>query len=304
MAEKILIVDDAKEVLDLIQAMLEGQNYEVVTALNGVEGLAKARQDHPAMIIADVLMPEMDGFIFFKELRKDPQTAKIPVLILTARAKMEDSFRAIGVDGFLPKPIDPNKLLAEVAREVSMFIREKDKLEKQKEVPQTVESLSEYREPSHPTQKKLFIPEQGNKRVVIFGYERSVTEEMAKQLEEKKCQVLSTDNDEELVQILDQEVPALLFMEIKTETTVPFVSVLTVANSVLRSKEMVGRDAVNTDVILYKVHQAVSGVTAMGGDVTDMDNILIECQDIGYTKYIGLYSPFTFMMKIKDFLVK
>ncbi|HQP11921.1 MAG TPA: response regulator, partial [Candidatus Omnitrophota bacterium] len=87
MKQKILLVDDAREILDLMQAMLEGQGYEVIVATNGVEGLAKAKKDRPQLIIADVLMPEMDGYLFFKELRKDPATERIPVLIITARAK-------------------------------------------------------------------------------------------------------------------------------------------------------------------------------------------------------------------------
>lgn len=304
MEQKILIVDDAQEVLDLIQAMLEGQGYVVVTARNGLEGLEQARKEKPKMIIADVLMPEMDGFVFFKELRKDPRTAKVPVLILTARAKMEDSFRAMGVDGFLPKPIDANKLLAEVAREMSVFIKEKDNVDEQRVAPQTVDDLEEKGKPAvdAPAQKG---GTPGQKKVVVFGYEKNVVNEISKQLEEKRCQVVPVYDDDRLVLEIEKLDPDIVFAELRPGTQTPMEESLATINAVIQKKELERfEEKPRAAVILYKVHQAVSGVTTMASDMADTENLLKQCQEIGFSKYLGLYSPFTFLMKIKEFLRK
>ena len=93
--KKILVVDDDTGVLNVLRLMLEDAGYEVALAENGGEGILKAKADPPDLIISDILMPIMDGFIFYKALRKDKKTASIPILILTARGQMEDSFRAI-----------------------------------------------------------------------------------------------------------------------------------------------------------------------------------------------------------------
>ena len=86
MAEKILLVDDDPDILDAITMILESQGYQVVTARDGVEGLASLRAEKPAMMILDLLMPKMDGLAVCKELQ-DPRWARyrdIPILILTS----------------------------------------------------------------------------------------------------------------------------------------------------------------------------------------------------------------------------
>ncbi len=302
MKQKILLVDDAREILDLMQAMLEGQGYEVIVATNGVEGLAKAKKDRPQLIIADVLMPEMDGYLFFKELRKDPATERIPVLIITARAKMEDSFRAIGVDGFLVKPIDANKLFAEVARELSVFIKDKDNLSTQDLSPQTVEDLQQK---SSPSAAQMSGAASSGKRILLYGYEKNVLREMSQQLQQKRCAVTVAEDMHQLGLLIERADPHIIFLEVKPDAAVSLESVLTAVHSVLQSRDVQHHDPrFVVDIIIYKVHHAVSGVTAIASDVADTDNVLAQCARIGYTKYIGLYSPFTFYLKIKDFLRK
>ena len=86
MQEKILAVDDDPDILDAVSMILESQGYQVVTARDGVEGLANLKAEKPDMLILDLLMPKMDGFAVCKELQ-DPRWAKyrgIPILILTS----------------------------------------------------------------------------------------------------------------------------------------------------------------------------------------------------------------------------
>ena len=305
MKQKILLVDDAREILDLMQAMLEGQGYEVVVAINGVEGLAKAKAERPHLIIADVLMPEMDGYLFFKELRKDPGTERIPVLIITARAKMEDSFRAIGVDGFLVKPIDANKLFSAVARELSVFIKDKDNISTQDPNPQTVEDLQQRGATEAVSAVPSFGDSSGGKRILLYGYEKNVLREMSQQLEKKRARVTIADDERQLGLLIGEIDPHIIFLEVKPDAAVSLENVLTIVHSALQSRDIEHYDPqLTADIIVYKVHHAVSGVTTIASDVADTDNILAECAEIGYTKYIGLYSPFTFYLKVKDFLRK
>lgn len=114
MAKRILIVDDEQSILEMTALILGKRGYDVVTAANGLLALAEVKRQRPDLILADVIMPEMDGYTFYKELKKDIATADIPVLVITARGKMEDTFKVMGVDGFIAKPILPEELYAEI----------------------------------------------------------------------------------------------------------------------------------------------------------------------------------------------
>ncbi len=100
---KLLIVEDETGVADMLKITLQQAGYKVLTAANGKEGLEKAFTNQPDLIITDVLMPVMDGFVFLKELKKNKLTATLPVIVLTARGQMEDTFDVYGADAFLEK---------------------------------------------------------------------------------------------------------------------------------------------------------------------------------------------------------
>src|SRR5919205_1293953 len=92
MAHMILVVDDERHLVRLIQINLQQQGYEVITAFDGEEGLEKARAEQPDLIILDVTMPRMDGFEVLNRLRQNQQTSRMPVIVLTARSKDADVF--------------------------------------------------------------------------------------------------------------------------------------------------------------------------------------------------------------------
>jgi two-component system alkaline phosphatase synthesis response regulator PhoP/two-component system response regulator VicR len=118
MPKKILAVDDEKHIVRLIQVNLERAGYEVVTAFDGVEALKKVAEERPDLIVLDVMMPQMDGFETLKNLKANPQTRDIPVIMLTAKAQDADVFRGwqSGVDCYLTKPFNPLELLTFVKR--------------------------------------------------------------------------------------------------------------------------------------------------------------------------------------------
>ena len=118
MPKKILVVDDERHIVRLVEVNLQRAGYEVVQAYDGVEALEKVSADKPDMIVLDVMMPRMNGFDVLKNLKAKPETMDIPVIMLTAKAQDADIFRGwqSGVDSYLTKPFNPMELLTFVKR--------------------------------------------------------------------------------------------------------------------------------------------------------------------------------------------
>jgi two-component system alkaline phosphatase synthesis response regulator PhoP/two-component system response regulator VicR len=118
MAKKILVVDDERHIVRLVQVNLERAGYTVVTAYDGREALQKVDAEHPDLIVLDVMMPYMDGFETVKRLRANPATRDLPVIMLTAKAQDQDVFQGYshGVDIYLTKPFNPIELLTFIKR--------------------------------------------------------------------------------------------------------------------------------------------------------------------------------------------
>jgi two-component system alkaline phosphatase synthesis response regulator PhoP len=120
---KILIIDDQPSEVKMVKMALEQANYEVCYAYNGKEGLEKAVQEKPDLIVLDVMMPEKDGFITCGELKKKPETSSVPVIILTSIESSslvfpdaESAADSPHADEYIDKPVDPNFLLKRVER--------------------------------------------------------------------------------------------------------------------------------------------------------------------------------------------
>jgi two-component system alkaline phosphatase synthesis response regulator PhoP/two-component system response regulator VicR len=118
MPKKILAVDDERHIVRLVEVNLQRAGYQVVTAFDGREALEKVKSEKPDLVVLDVMMPYMDGFEVLKNLKADPTTAEIPVIMLTAKAQDADVFRGwqSGVDCYLTKPFNPMELLTFVKR--------------------------------------------------------------------------------------------------------------------------------------------------------------------------------------------
>ncbi|MBN8691123.1 MAG: response regulator [Armatimonadetes bacterium] len=118
MALKILVCDDERHIVRLIQVNLEKQGYQVVTAYDGKEGLEKIKAEKPNLVVLDVMMPYMDGFEVLKNLRREPDFMDLPVIMLTAKAQDKDVFEGYhyGADMYLTKPFNPIELVTFVKR--------------------------------------------------------------------------------------------------------------------------------------------------------------------------------------------
>jgi adenylate cyclase len=113
---RILVVDDVPDNVDILQMRLESQGYEVSTAGNGVEALAKTRELLPDLVLLDIMMPEMDGIETVKRLKSDASLPFIPVILVTAKADDKDVITGLesGGDDYLTKPVDHAALSARV----------------------------------------------------------------------------------------------------------------------------------------------------------------------------------------------
>jgi two-component system alkaline phosphatase synthesis response regulator PhoP/two-component system response regulator VicR len=118
MARKILVVDDERHIVRLVEINLQRAGYDVVTAYDGIEALEKVEQEKPEMLVLDVMMPRMDGFEVLAKLQSDPATSDIPVIMLTAKAQDADIFQGwqSGVSSYLTKPFNPRELITFVER--------------------------------------------------------------------------------------------------------------------------------------------------------------------------------------------
>ncbi len=118
---RILAVDDEPNIVRLIQVNLVRQGYTVETANNGVEALAKIRENRPDLLVSDVMMPEMGGFELLKNVRMDPALSDLPVIMLTAKTQDKDVMEGYthGADMYLTKPFNPAELLQFVKRILS-----------------------------------------------------------------------------------------------------------------------------------------------------------------------------------------
>ena len=118
MAATILVVDDDPVILQLRQVNFEMEGFTVITAADGREGVERTRADRPDVVVSDVMMPRMSGLELVAELKGDPATASIPVLLLTAKAQQADVSSGLeqGADDYVTKPFEPLDLVDRVNR--------------------------------------------------------------------------------------------------------------------------------------------------------------------------------------------
>ena len=116
MSEKILIIDDDLDTLRLVGLMLQRQGYQISAATNGQQGLEKAFEEDPDLILLDVMMPDMDGYEVTRRLRQNPSTLETPILMFTAKTQLDDKVIGyeVGANDYLTKPTHPSELQARV----------------------------------------------------------------------------------------------------------------------------------------------------------------------------------------------
>ena len=113
---KILLVDDEQDILEIVGYNLSQEGYQIITASNGKEAIAKAKKEHPQLIIMDVMMPEMDGMEACENIRKIPELSNVLITFLTARSEDYSQVAGFdaGADDYITKPIKPKVLVSKV----------------------------------------------------------------------------------------------------------------------------------------------------------------------------------------------
>ena len=116
MSKKILVVEDDPSALRFIEYTLQQEGYHILSAEDGLEGIKKAQDEHPDLIILDVMLPGIDGYEVCYQLRQKPETSTVPIIMLSAKARQEDKNIGLkmGADEYLTKPADPTVILAKV----------------------------------------------------------------------------------------------------------------------------------------------------------------------------------------------
>jgi len=129
MSAKILIVDDDLDTLRLVGLMLQRQGYQISAATNGQQGLDKAFEEHPDLILLDVMMPDMDGYEVTRRLKQNPNTANTPIMMFTAKTQLDDKVIGfeVGVSDYLTKPTHPSELQARVKTLLANSVEKKSR---------------------------------------------------------------------------------------------------------------------------------------------------------------------------------
>ena len=115
--KKVLCIEDEKEMIDLIKLILERRGFEVLGALGGKEGLEVIRREKPDLILLDLMMPEVDGWEVYRQMKADEQLKDIPVVVVTAKAQSIDKVLGLHiakVDDYVTKPFGPQELLRSI----------------------------------------------------------------------------------------------------------------------------------------------------------------------------------------------
>ena len=118
MVRKVLIIDEDKQTRDTLQLHLENDDFQVVTAEGGIQGIQVAEAENPSVIVLDIEMPDINGLELLDKLRKDMVTWDTPVIICTAEDNAESraTSHRLGISRFLHKPVSPRRIISEINR--------------------------------------------------------------------------------------------------------------------------------------------------------------------------------------------
>lgn len=130
MSTKILIIEDEKDIIEFMKYNLELENFTVVSANDGVEGL-RLMEEKPDLVLLDIMMPKMDGYEVCRRIRENKETAGTPVIFLTAKSSEYDEVKGLdlGANDYIVKPISPVKLVARIKNSLRNAVRKEPEAE-------------------------------------------------------------------------------------------------------------------------------------------------------------------------------
>ncbi len=118
MPKKILVIDDEKDIVNLLASRLKANHYDVVTAFDGDEGLERLKEEKPDLVILDILMPQTDGYTFVREFKTMVDFKNVPIIVLTAKEMMRDLFKMEGIIDYIVKPFVADELIEKIVKHI------------------------------------------------------------------------------------------------------------------------------------------------------------------------------------------
>ena len=212
MPKLILVAEDDLTMQKILKVRLTQVGFDVVCADNGLEGLNRIKEQIPDLIISDVVMPVMSGYLFYKELKKNAATANIPVLIITNYPETQDSFLLTGVvDSFITKPFDLEQLISKVKQLISGLRI------KSIHIPMDEQGV-------------VKISRKKDEHMVLFGADlNDLTKALTKDLKDRGYQFAVADSGQELIEKTAQYHPRLVLTNVNLRST-PAVEIIHTLN--------------------------------------------------------------------------
>jgi CheY-like chemotaxis protein len=186
MPKNILIVDDEPAIVDVLSSRLKATGFEICSAGDGHEAMEKVKTEKPDLIIMDVLMPRMSGFEAVKKIRENPESRRIPVLVISARSSMKDFFSGITGVEFILKPFEPKDLVTRIG----LLLGEAS------------------------------VAQDGLRRVILVGVEDFLVAKIRTLLSSLKCQVQTALNEEDAFTMAKNLPPAFILCQFWEENSV------------------------------------------------------------------------------------
>lgn len=260
----ILLVEDEDGERQMLALNLETAGHSVLQASEGSQALRILEQTQPDLILTDVLMPQMDGFAFCKSLKENTQTRHIPVIILTARGKMEDAFEALGVDGFLEKPTESVTLLSTINAALS----QPKKGGRLKQTPQ---------------------------RFLIFGTYPEVCESMISLLQSRGFQVQTAATASDILVHVVNFHPDIIILEVQLEDGKPLHDVIKAIRLFERHKE--------TPILMYSYYRVSDLASAeFRKRAIAIERSAEEAVISGATEYLDRFNDQSFLDLLAKYL--
>lgn len=231
MDKPILIVEDDLTTQKILRTRLTQEGYQVYSATNGKEGLEQIRKRRPDLIIADVMMPIMNGFEFYKEIKNSKETVNIPVLIITSLEELQDSFLIIGADAFIAKPFQLDQLLHRTRQLLSGL---------------KVQSINV----SNEGNQVLDISPEVDPRMVLLTADLSdFTQYLKNEFSKRQYQCVIADTGQDVIEKAMQLHPRIILMNVQLKHT-PAVEMINALNEFegLKSQILIYSYFINEDL--------------------------------------------------------
>jgi two-component system alkaline phosphatase synthesis response regulator PhoP len=157
--KKILLVDDEVDILEFLKYNLEQENFEVLVSTNGIDAMKKISH-HPDLIVLDIMMPGMDGYELYQQIKKNKEYQDIPIIFLTAKSGETDEIKGLdlGASDYIQKPISPKKLVARIKSNLRKISRLDEKAKETKPLKIGVLEIDVEKYKVRINNKEIFFP--------------------------------------------------------------------------------------------------------------------------------------------------